>query len=460
MASFAAASRLSLRLAGRRWVQPSRGFNSTARLAVAQNLTMPALSPTMTEGSIAAWRVKEGDKYTAGDVLLEIETDKATMDVEAQDDGIVFKIVQPDGSKGVPVGTRIAVLAEADDDIASLEMPPDEAPVKSNSSSDSAPATSSSAPEPTTQAAPTPKAEAATPSQSSSSTKKKAPDAVKNRTLYPSVYMLIKQNGLDPAAVVGDMTPTGPGGRLLKGDVLAYLGKVSASVPESLESRFEHLSHLDLSNIKIKETPKPAAAAAVPAAAVPDAKAAAKAAAVAAASIKTSVSLPVSLAAVLDAQDKIQSSLGVFMPVSTFVARATEVANDELPRAGPAPAPSAEALFDAVVEPRSGSHSTTSTKFSRGSYRPQISALPTTAPAGALKTKKRAPVDVLDILSGKVKATTTARPASAARRQPPAVSTGINYFTVSVPKAEEKRAKVFLERLKVVLENEPGRLVL
>ncbi|CAK7264219.1 pyridoxine biosynthesis protein [Sporothrix epigloea] len=455
MASFAAASRLSWRLAGRRWVQPSRGYNSTARLAVAQNMTMPALSPTMTEGSIASWRVKEGDKYTAGDVLLEIETDKATMDVEAQDDGIVFKIVQPDGSKGVAVGTRIAVLAEADDDLSSLEMPPDAAPAKNRAedaaaSSSTAPDAKTPADDSTPAAAP-----ATTTSSSSTATKKKSSGAApRHSTLYPSVYLLIKQSGLDPAAVVGEMTPTGPGGRLLKGDVLAYLGKVAASVPEQLEARFEHLSHLDLSNIKIKEAPKPAAAPA--AAAVPDPKAAAAAAAAAAASQITSVSLPVSLAAVLEAQDKIQSNLGVFMPVSTFVTRATTVANKELPLAYPAPAPSAEALFNAVLARSSASAS--ATKYSRGSYQPQISAVPTSAPAGSQKSKKS--VDVLDILSGKIKATTTARPATAARRQPPALSPGLNYFTVSVPKAEEKRAKVFLERLKVVLEDEPGRLVL
>lgn len=407
----------------------------------------------MTEGSIAAWRVKEGDKYSVGDVLLEIETDKATMDVEAQDDGIVFKIVQPDGSKGVPVGTRIAVLAEADDDISTLEMPADEPATKSETK----PAESQSA-----AAAETPKSESTksassdktvSKSSSSSSSSKKADPS---RPLYPSVQHLIKQNGLDPAAVVGDMTPTGPGGRLLKGDVLAYLGQVSAGVPAELETRFEHLSHLDLSNIKIKapapakEAPKDAAAAAAKAA-----KAAAPK------PTTTSVSLPVSFEAVIEAQDKIQSSLGVFMPISTFVSRATDVANDELPRAGPAPAPSASQLFDELTSGRKSTSTTFSSKYSQGHYRPSISALPTTASASPRAPKAKRSVDVLDILSGKVKATTTARSASSSVKPgAPAVSTGINFFTLSVPKDEEKRAKVFLERLKVVLENEPGRLVL
>ncbi|KAK1079545.1 pyridoxine biosynthesis protein, partial [Friedmanniomyces endolithicus] len=84
---------------------------------------MPALSPTMTEGNIAAWRVQEGASFSAGDVLLEIETDKATMDVEAQDDGIMVKVMEQDGSKGVKVGTRIAVIAEAGDDASTVEIP-------------------------------------------------------------------------------------------------------------------------------------------------------------------------------------------------------------------------------------------------------------------------------------------------------------------------------------------------
>lgn len=62
-------------------------------MLAAHNFTMPALSPTMTEGNITSWKVKEGDSFVAGDVLLEVETDKATMDVEAQDDGIMAKIM-------------------------------------------------------------------------------------------------------------------------------------------------------------------------------------------------------------------------------------------------------------------------------------------------------------------------------------------------------------------------------
>ena len=75
------------------------------------NITMPALSPTMEEGNLAKWLVKEGDKVKSGDVIAEIETDKATMEVEAVDEGTVAKIVVPAGTEGVKVNALIAVLA-------------------------------------------------------------------------------------------------------------------------------------------------------------------------------------------------------------------------------------------------------------------------------------------------------------------------------------------------------------
>ena len=81
------------------------------------NITMPALSPTMEEGNLAKWLVKEGDKVTSGDVIAEIETDKATMEVEAVDEGTVAKIVVPAGTEGVKVNALIAVLAAEGEDV-------------------------------------------------------------------------------------------------------------------------------------------------------------------------------------------------------------------------------------------------------------------------------------------------------------------------------------------------------
>ncbi|RAN39809.1 pyruvate dehydrogenase complex dihydrolipoamide acetyltransferase [Hyphomonas sp. GM-8P] len=87
------------------------------------NITMPALSPTMEEGTLSKWLVKEGDTIASGDVIAEIETDKATMEVEAVDEGTVAKLLVPAGTEGVKVNAVIAVLAEEGEDAASVEVP-------------------------------------------------------------------------------------------------------------------------------------------------------------------------------------------------------------------------------------------------------------------------------------------------------------------------------------------------
>jgi len=166
----------------------------------------------MTEGNIAKWAVKEGESFSAGDVLLEIETDKASMDVEAQDDGILAKITQGDGTKGIKVGSRIGVIAEPGDDLSSLEIPAEE----------------SSAPPPPKEAskpAPEKKSEAEAPpapetSKSADTPAKKPSGPAKKQTypLLPSVEHLIHEHGLD-SSTIDKMTPSGPNKRLLKGDV-------------------------------------------------------------------------------------------------------------------------------------------------------------------------------------------------------------------------------------------------
>src|SRR5690606_38873804 len=85
------------------------------------NITMPALSPTMEEGNLAKWLVKEGDKVSPGDVIAEIETDKATMEVEAVDEGTVAKLVVPAGTEGGKVNALIAILAEEGEDAAAAK---------------------------------------------------------------------------------------------------------------------------------------------------------------------------------------------------------------------------------------------------------------------------------------------------------------------------------------------------
>ncbi len=87
---------------------------------MATEILMPALSPTMEEGTLARWLVKEGDRVSSGDILAEIETDKATMEFEAVDDGVIGKILIPEGTEGVKVNTPIAILLEEGEDAAAL----------------------------------------------------------------------------------------------------------------------------------------------------------------------------------------------------------------------------------------------------------------------------------------------------------------------------------------------------
>lgn len=105
------------------------------------NITMPALSPTMEEGNLAKWLVKEGDTVAAGDILAEIETDKATMEVEAVDEGTIAKILVPEGTEAVKVNEIIAILAEEGEDVAEA------AKGGGSSSSSEAPAQGASAPQ-------------------------------------------------------------------------------------------------------------------------------------------------------------------------------------------------------------------------------------------------------------------------------------------------------------------------
>src|SRR6516162_10066232 len=97
---------------------------------MATEVLMPALSPTMTEGKIARWLKNEGEPVRSGDVLAEIETDKATMEVEAVDEGVLAKIVIPEGTDHVPINTPIALIAENGEDVGEVEAKPRPAPAQ------------------------------------------------------------------------------------------------------------------------------------------------------------------------------------------------------------------------------------------------------------------------------------------------------------------------------------------
>ncbi|MEB2843653.1 pyruvate dehydrogenase complex dihydrolipoamide acetyltransferase [Rhizobiales bacterium RZME27] len=171
------------------------------------NITMPALSPTMEEGNLSKWLVKEGDKVKSGDVIAEIETDKATMEVEAIDEGTIAKLVVPAGTEAVKVNALIAIIAEEGEDVAAAaagagSAPKAEAP-KAEAAKAETVAEAPKAEKPVTDAAPAP----STP----------APVAADGKRVFssPLARRLAKDAGLDLSAVTG----TGPHGRVVKADV-------------------------------------------------------------------------------------------------------------------------------------------------------------------------------------------------------------------------------------------------
>jgi len=125
---------------------------------MATQILMPALSPTMTEGKLAKWLKAEGDAVASGDVLAEIETDKATMEIEAVDEGILGKILIPEGTEGVLVNTPIAVIAEEGEDVSDVEAPASPPPAP-----EPAPAADQAPPPAPPQPPPQPEAQAPAP---------------------------------------------------------------------------------------------------------------------------------------------------------------------------------------------------------------------------------------------------------------------------------------------------------
>ncbi|MCL4674172.1 MAG: 2-oxo acid dehydrogenase subunit E2 [Sphingomonadaceae bacterium] len=155
-------------------------------------IKMPALSPTMEEGTLARWLVKEGDTVRSGDVMAEIETDKATMEFEAVDEGVIVKIEVPEGTEGVKVGTVIAMLAGEGEDAGEAAAAPAAAPAP-------------------------------------------APAAAEGPAATPSARKLAEEKGVDLASVTG----TGPGGKITKEDVEGASVTNTSVRPEPVGSEAE-----------------------------------------------------------------------------------------------------------------------------------------------------------------------------------------------------------------------------
>src|SRR5580704_14859981 len=172
-------------------------------------ILMPALSPTMEEGKLARWLVKEGDTVKSGDILAEIETDKATMEFEAVDEGRIGKILVPEGSEGVKVNAPIAVLLDEGEKLGALPAAPA-----------AAPAPKAEAPKAAAPAAPTPP-----PSPPLGGSEGRARDQArpvegrgeggKRIFVSPLARRIAEQKGVDLSGVAG----SGPHGRIVRSDV-------------------------------------------------------------------------------------------------------------------------------------------------------------------------------------------------------------------------------------------------
>jgi pyruvate dehydrogenase E2 component (dihydrolipoamide acetyltransferase) len=166
------------------------------------NITMPALSPTMEEGTLAKWLVKEGDEVSSGDLIAEIETDKATMEVEAVDEGVVAKLLVAEGTEGVAVNAVIAVLVEDGEDTSAVETAPAAAPK---------PAPETPAPKPEAPVSP------AQTGAASEAPKKVASTPMPGARIKasPLAKRIAALKGIDLSALTG----SGPHGRIVRKDV-------------------------------------------------------------------------------------------------------------------------------------------------------------------------------------------------------------------------------------------------
>jgi len=200
------------------------------------NILMPALSPTMEEGKLAKWLKKVGDKVSAGDVIAEIETDKATMEVESADEGVLGKIIVPEGTEGVKVNALIGLLLEEGEDKKSLEgfkaegSAPALKPVEAPKPAPAPVAAAASAPAggetgassaPARQLAPPPSAAVAPAAASPAPPRTNGHDRV---FVSPLARRMAKQAGIELGALKG----SGPHGRIVKADIESAL---SGGVP-------------------------------------------------------------------------------------------------------------------------------------------------------------------------------------------------------------------------------------
>lgn len=226
-------------------LHPQRSFSSTADLPPHQEIGMPSLSPTMEEGNIARWVKKEGDKVHPGDVICEVETDKATVEMESMEDGYLAKIVKGDGSQGIKVGEVIAITVEEEEHIQNFK---DYTPSKSGTA---VPETTKPS-EPETSEKQKPQAPAVHVEKNESKPSQKSPS--EDRIFAsPLARKLAEDHNVSLSSVKG----TGPDGRIVKADIEDYLasqGKESpAPAPAHKVSEGAGLDYSDIPHSQIRK---------------------------------------------------------------------------------------------------------------------------------------------------------------------------------------------------------------
>ncbi|XP_022955888.1 dihydrolipoyllysine-residue acetyltransferase component 2 of pyruvate dehydrogenase complex, mitochondrial-like isoform X1 [Cucurbita moschata] len=222
-----------------------RGFASDSGLPPHQEIGMPSLSPTMTEGNIARWLKKEGEKISPGEVLCEVETDKATVEMECMEEGYLAKIIRGDGEKEIKVGEVIAITVEDEEDVAKFK---DYKPTSSNADAGAAAAKESSGPSP-------PKKEVEEPVRSpESKTVKQSPPAPAGDRIFasPLARKLAEENNVPLSSIKG----TGPEGSIVKADIEDYMasrGKESTTAPKAKDAAGAPLDYSDLPHTQIRK---------------------------------------------------------------------------------------------------------------------------------------------------------------------------------------------------------------
>ncbi|KAL0914470.1 hypothetical protein M5K25_014818 [Dendrobium thyrsiflorum] len=220
-----------------------RNYSAKSDLPPHQEIGMPSLSPTMTEGNIARWLKKEGDKISPGEVLCEVETDKATVEMECMEEGYLAKIIKGDGAQNIKVGEVIAITVEEEQDIGEFKnyevsassAPPAEAKAPSETIT-----ASSEEPEP---------AKAPEPRVSQAEATPHSEDRIFSS---PLARKLAEDNNVPLSSLKG----TGPDGRIVKADVEDYLASAAKTVPHAkpgVSGTVQALNYSDIPNSQIRK---------------------------------------------------------------------------------------------------------------------------------------------------------------------------------------------------------------